>query len=744
MTHSSIIGRTVLLAATLLVGSAVVVTIGAADAKPVPAVKEVDPKVRMKSLIAEALKVGDLWTAIQADAYATQKLGVRSAGILGNSEIIGDPLFAFPARIVGHHLRGDHVIVVAGQRIHRLALDGRPLAVSQALPFVPNATAVSTDGVFIALAERQRAPAWALKVLVRNLNTGADVMTATLPLVASDFISGDIQIAPDGSAVMVGVVNDNGNAGPRTAVLRAGGKHVMVPQYFRPVAIAADGAWGMAEPVSNLSGDDRHYVLLHGGSALICRSVAAGPGVAALIEVEKHDSVQVVARDGTRTPLLLPHPLGTSPRVLSTGEWLVVASGWPRRNADTETKVDELDLLGTPAPAAPAQPYTSWFYRWSDLAAGAAEVQPALTVQGLPALSTLTSTTVFVANDTAVQVVDLTAAKPQAKPLTTAVGRVSGIEPRHGRVLLELRDGKYQVIDEAGADLWNGIAENGVQIHDPWFASVYQEDGSVSWVRLAATPAERISTRLVLPAGGGFELELDRYHRHLLASRTRAEWGEFDVATGKPLKAAGLRPVRPQVVSLGRGSATSAFTVQWARLIPRLAAPVAEDPASRWNPLDGWRVNGTLVVLDHHGQVHVGGRKRDTYQTLGSVDYPALFAQTATGDLMITSDENVARARLAAGPILATEGAGIGQRTEPLPEGPWRVKGLFFIPPRGGSLMWDTARCGFTPTRLRSPLPPATGLLVITDSLIFDLDPAVGKQLGVIDKAGLRDADVDE
>ena len=58
--------------------------------------------------------------------------------------------------------------------------------------------------------------------------------------------------------------------------------------------------------------------------------------------------------------------------------------------------------------------------------------------------------------------------------------------------------------------------------------------------------------------------------------------------------------------------------------------------------------------------------------------------------------------------------------------------------------MWDTARCGFTPARLRSPLPPGTGLLVITDSLIFDLDPAVGKQLGVIDKAGLRGADADE
>ena len=118
-----------------------------------------------------------------------------------------------------------------------------------------------------------------------------------------------------------------------------------------------------------------------------------------------------------------------------------------------------------------------------------------------------------------------------------------------------------------------------------------------------------------------------------------------------------------------------------------------------------------------------------------------MFAQTAMGDLMITSEENVGRARLAAGPILATEGQGIGQPAQPLPEGPWRVKNLFFVPPRGGSLMWDAARCGFLPARLRSPPPPAVGMLVVTDSLVLDLDPVVGKQLGVIDKAGLRDAD---
>ena len=260
-------------------------------------------------------------------------------------------------------------------------------------------------------------------------------------------------------------------------------------------------------------------------------------------------------------------------------------------------------------------------------------------------------------------------------------------------------------------------------------------------MRLASDPAQRLVARLALPAGGDYEVYLDRYHRRLIAARSRSEWIEFDIATGKAIKPNGIRPLRPQVVAPGSGREISPFTVQWARLLPRLAPVTVEDPASRWNPLDAWRVNGTLVVLDHHGQVHVAGRKRGSYQTLGSVDFPAMFALTAAGDLSITSDENVAKARLAAGPMLATEGQGIGQPTEPLPEGPWRVKNLFFVPPRGGSMMWDATRCGFTPARLRSPPQPATGMLVVTDSLVFDLDPAVGKQLGVIDKSGLRDAD---
>lgn len=696
------------------------------------AAKQIDLKARMKTLVAEALKAGDLWTAIQADAFASQKLGVRSSGVLGGAEILGDPLFAFPHRLGGFAQRGDVLAVASGNRFYRLAADGHPLGVSIPLTITPTTLGLSVDGTYVALIERQRNPEWALKLSVRTVATGAEVFSATQPIVRSDYIYGDVQVAADGSAVVVGLLNDDGNDVPRLAVLRASGKHVVVKGYYRPVGIANGGGWGLAEPQENRSADERVWTLLQGGMSMTCQSVAMGPSMAAVIPQEQATTVHIVGRDGTQSMLPLPRLLGSSARVSANADWLLVGSGWAKSDEN------EVDLLGNPV--GPGEPYVTWFFRWNDLAKDPANAVPALTVNGLHGISSLVPTTVFVGWEKDVRVIDLTQSTPEAKPLMTAVANVRWIEPRHGRLVLWLREDKYQVIDEAGADLWNGIATNGVTVHDPWYAEAHHEDGHREWIKLG-TAAERQVTRLQLPAGGGFELELDRYHRHLLASRSRTEWVEFAPATGKQIPAAGLRDRRPQMTFLGSGSMISQFSVQAARLVPRLDPPVPEEPSTRWNPRDAWRVNGSLLVIDHHGQIYISGRKRGTHQLLGNVDHPNEFAQSMAGDLVISNDEQLARARFAAGPILATEGQGIGQRSQPLPEGPWRVKATFFVPPRGPSMMWDAQRCGFVPARLRSPLPPSTNLLVVTDSLLIEVDPALGKQLGVLDKGGLRDLD---
>jgi hypothetical protein len=693
------------------------------------AAKQVDLKARMKALVAEALKSGDLWTAIQADAFASQKLGVRSSGVLGGAEILGDPLFAFPNRLGGFAQRGDLLAVASGNRFYRLAADGHPLGVSIPLTITPSALGLSTDGTYVALVERQRIPELALKLSVRTVATGAEVFSATQTILRGDYLYGDVQVADDGSAVVVGLLNDDGNDVPRLAVLRASGKHVMVRGYFRPIGIANGGNWGLAEPQENRSADTRVYALLQGGMTMTCQSAVMGPGVAAVIPQEQ-TTVQIVGHDGTQSALPLPRPLGTSGRVTATAEWLLIGSGW--------AKVDEneVDLLGNPV--GPGEPYVTWFYRWSDLAKDPAKAVPVLTVNGLSGISTLVPTTVFVGWETDVRVVDLTQTTPEAKPLMTTVAKVRFIEPSHGRMLLWLRENKYQVIDESGADLWNGVAPNGVVIHDPWYAHIRHDDGHYEWIKFGLA-AERQVSRLQVPAGSDYEIQLDRYHRHLIATRSRREWVEFSPTTGKVIPAIGLREFRPQMTFRESGRAVSQFSVQAARLVPRLDPPVPEEPSTRWNPRDAWRVNGSLLVIDHHGQVYISGRKRGTHQLLGNLDYPNEFAQTLAGDLVITNEEQLARARFAAGPILATEGQGIGQRSQPLPEGPWRVKSTFFVPPRGSSMMWDAQRCGFVPVRLRSPPPPATNLLVVTDSLVIDVDPVLGKQLGVIDKSGQRD-----
>ena len=696
---------------------------GKGVATPLP--REVDLKTRMKALIGEALKAGDLWTAIQADAFATSRLGVRSSGLLGASEIIGDPLFAFPHMISSYHQRGDTLVVVSGARIYRLGLDGHPLAVPITLPFVPDHGVLSRDGRFLALLERQKAPVRQLKVSVVTMPAGSEVFSALVPLVSGDAIYGPPQIAEDGSAVVVTLI-DSEETQTRLQVVRGSGKSVAVPGYFRPLGVGVNGAWALAEPLTNREADERVWMLLAAGQATPLLNCTAGPGLGAVITQEAPTQLHIVLADGSLAALPLPLPLERKARVASVGEYLVLSTGWP-------SAAEEVDLLGNPIAVATTP--TTMLFRWSDLVQPAT-AKPVLTLPGVFGHSQLTATLVFMGAGTQLSQIDLTQAPLAAKPLLTAPREIRFVDAVAGRLMLWLGHDERLVASEDGHVLWHGPAVSAV-VHDPWFLEVRGEDHVVDWVRLAEKPEERLVTRLKLPNPGTYDLELDRYHRRLVASAGRRDWHEFDPLTGKPVGDPLHGEVRPRVVVVSPREGGLMIS-QAARLVPRLLPP-EDESTLRWNPLDAWRVGPSLVVLDHHGQVYVAGRKRGTYPVIGSVDHALGMGQTAAGEVVMADDEHKVVAGLAAGPALVFSGPAIGTKAEPFPEGPWRVKNLFFIPPRGPSLVWDAIHCGFTPSRLRSPL--TGGMLAVTDSLVFDLDPALGRQLGVLDKAGLRDAD---
>ena len=148
----------------------------------------------------------------------------------------------------------------------------------------------------------------------------------------------------------------------------------------------------------------------------------------------------------------------------------------------------------------------------------------------------------------------------------------------------------------------------------------------------------------------------------------------------------------------------------------------------RLAPRDAWKAGLALLIYDHSGQVFAPGRKRGPMAAIGTCetgDHFALFK----GALAIAGPANVLTATFVPGPVLSKDLPVPPPLAEPLPGGSWRVDELNFASPKAGLLTWDAVRAGFYPRLLRSP-PGSPGLLVITASVVIDLDPLYAKLFG--------------
>ena len=692
----------------------------------VPGAKEGDLKIRMKALIGEASNSGDLWTAIMAETFATTKLGARPSGLLADCKIVGDPLFAFPNNISGFHQRGEVLVVVSGAQIFRVGMDGHPLGVAIPLKFSPSKSALSRDGRFLGVVERQYSHQQ-LEMSVISLLDGKEVFTATVPVAKGDYLIGSLQIAEDGSALAVSVADDDG------AVclygVRSAGKQLTLKGFSRPVCVGAGGAWAVAEPVSNRKADVRVWTLLAQGEITLLAS-AAGPGLAAAIRQDDPTQVHIIQSNGTMVPLPLDLPLARKAQISSAGGYLVVSSGWPSKATST------LDLLGNPI-ELPAIP-TTLLFRWSDLAQSTAMAKPVMTIPGCFCVGRLTGTAVFVGAGSQLAVIDVTQPNVTAAPLMTLSDDIEHLEADAGRLNVWLNHEQRVIASEEGKILFQGRVSS-ARLHDAWYLETRTESKAVDWVRLAENPADRQVTRLKLENPGNYWFTMDRYYRHLLATSDKKDWYDFDPLTGNLLndsrhgKSSDLEVLDTDVAGI--------LVSQAGRMVPRLklpSLPTGDDATVCWNPLDAWRVGKSLVVLDRHGQVYVAPQKRGPYQMIGSVNYPESLALSDDGEMVVVDNKDKIIASVVGGPALVIKGPLIGDKSANLPDGPWRMKGYFYIPPHGKSLKWDSVKCGFTPKCLRSPV---TGeMLVITASLIFEVGADFGTKVGILDRQGARDS----
>lgn len=694
--------------------------------------KAVDVKAKVKALLAEALKAEDLWTALQLDAYAQAKLAAKQAVQLGNTEIIGDPLLAFPARIHSVWDRGDAVGVVAGLRYYHLAPDGRPLALSTPLTFTPgsggpNAAALSVDGKWLAYGERQRTPTVHMHLVVRAVPGGAERIRVSMPAVAGDYLD-NMVVADDGSAVMASVF-DGDDARPRLFVARSSAKGEagagmgeVVPAYFRPHGIGPDGGWLLAEPWAARNADERQYALIHGAKVELGVTAASSGGLAAIVTAvpEAGFLVKVANAEGITTVLPVPAIMTRSAKLRTVGGWLLVGTGY---RGMTE---DGVDLLGNPVKGE-RQPFTTFAYRWKDLVEPQ-KAQPVWQSVSNFAISDTEPATAYAWRELQVVEVDFSGSDPQERKFATASGPIYSLDAVHQRLKIVYDDDSAQVLDSKGQTLWLGTG-TGYWLQAPeWMVLRTGSGAEVAWhvIRLSADPQARSAAKLQLDPGP-WEISVDVYGRRVVAS-TDERWFELDAITGKARRKS-APGVRAPLVEM-HDSSPGRFTRSYGRLVDKSApAPTqGEDPMRRLAPRDAWKVGPALLIYDQSGQVFAPGRKRGPMAAIGTCetgDHFALFK----GALAIAGTGNLLAATFAPGPIIAKDLPVPPPPAEPLPGGSWRIDELTFASPKAGTLAWDAVRAGFYPRLLRSP-PASPGLLVITASVVIDLDPAYARLFG--------------
>lgn len=692
-----------------------------ASAAPVAAVElSAEEKAQVAATYAEMRRC-DLWSAMQVEAWAEQqKLTLKGVGrVLGASDVMGEPLFAFPddVRLVAD--RGEVVDVLTSARWHQIAPDGRPLTPSIELGIECMKGDFAFSRGFVAAAAVEPLPddagrRWRVRVVAVPGGALAFEARADLPP-GIRFGEGEARVADDGSAMAL-PMRDAERERRAVVVARKEKDPLLLEGLFDPLGVGSDGAWLIAR-VSKPQ-PPRPLVLAVGDARTEVRAAAVGPGIAAVADAQRQ--VLLVDRAGRTTPLPLPINLGEAPRLATLGAWLVVSSG-PGARSKTA-----IDLLGRPLPDPPAQPDTLALFRWADLAEGRHAAVACVSTPYQPALHLPAA--IYAWRSRQLDVIDLTGAKPERRPLYTAPREITWAWASRFWTRVNMRGGSA-VIDEAGRELQAGEGEAIVVARD--HAVVVHPDERNpqrhELVQLSLVPEERRPVDLAL-GGGLWTFIADPQVRRLLAVQdSRSRMYDLD---GKPqaLLAEGAPPLHEIWPPHGR------FFPRFGRLHAK-ATGVPADEDGRFAPQDAWMASAKLrLVLTRDERVigqGLGKRARD-WMDFGACLGGRRFA-LMKDEPVLTDDARAIVGVLQAGSgSLTVKPERNGRLAEALPEGRWRVQqsmlGYEFAPPNGGAMVWAPEKAGFTPRFLRS----ARGndiALVVTASLVIALDPAVAKSV---------------
>jgi len=677
---------------------------------------EVDPKVQAKNVWLAAAKAGDAWTCLQLESCArTRKPAVLLGSILGESTLIGEPLFSFPKHI--DHLAdlGDRIVVVSGGRVHVHAVDGRPLQPSQPAP-TGRHYVLGYDGNVLAVWGRE---GQAFQLTVVRVADGERLVANSSPLAPGHSIGGGlaVAVADDGSAVAAQIeVEDpvTGHVAYSTMLATAGVRAARTLELpARLFGLGRRGSWIIAGEASNLT-------VVVGEARRKAVAAAVGPGMAACIS----EGAQLILPDGSYAALTGAPALGSEPGMVSVGGWLVMFSGHGAK------VISQGDLLGDGPAVEAIQPPTLALWRWADLAADPA-AKPVATLIGSLSVVGTHPAALWLWEGKRLDLLDLSGTEPRreeylqaAVPITWAASNLHCVKLYHDK-------GVKSLYGPDKAQLYVGQC-NDVSVKRRDLALVeWRKEGHFSWslVRLAADPALRKETRLDL-TDQEQGIRVSYTAPDVVVARGERQWWRSITFDGKVIETA--RDAGPTAVPPPR-------CPEWAWYAPMgrfwrdgvrvraKADPLEADLLGNIELADAWRVGTSTILLEESGRVLVTGRKRGEWVDLPAVAPADRLALSGSTPVLAAGDDLRLVAAISPGPKLEAR-EGLGSLID-LPSGSWRIERRWrFTPPRSRQLEWDGECLGWYPLRLRSP--ESGGMLIVTPAVVIDLDPTAAKLFG--------------
>lgn len=672
-----------------------------------------DPRSQLKLTHAAAVKAGDGWTCLQAEAWGRdQKPSVRLPSILGEGGVIGEPLFAFPAGINRVADWGDRVVVIAAGRAWVVAGDGRPLLPSTR---VGEYCGIGYGGGAVAWVNRSREEA-SVQLTAHRLGDGAQKTSARIPL-SNQLVLHDVCVlADDASAAAIGCWRTD----PETTitsygvVIASGESGRKFDSQAPPVAIGRKGAWLIIG-----GGGGRPMQLMVGEKLTPINDHAAGPGIAAVFSAGK---ASLVLPDGGTAPLAGVPALGSGANLCTVGGWLACFLG------NGVKTISEGDLLGEGAGKATVLPPTVLLWRWADLATNPA-AQPARRFEGQLSVASQFPAALWAWHDRLVTLVDLSGPDMRQEDYLTADEPVNWVDTNLHCVRLSHPQQRMSLYGPDRKQLWLGQS-SGIEVKRRGLALVRRQKKDhrqFFLVQLSVDPAQRSEVRLEIPDQEHWIQVSSKAPDLAVAWAERGWWRLLDF-NGQILRTArdqGLQAVpRPNCPEWSWSVPPGRFTIDGTRLRLRAEEP-STDPLANLSLTDAWRAGGTTILLEVSGRVLVSGRKRNEWVELEPVAAGDRLAIAGGMPVIVAGSDPHVVAALVTGPKLEPREGQATAFTD-LPGGSWRLEGgTRFVPPRGRQSEWDVERLGWRPLRLRSP--EGGGLFVVTPSLLVELDPAAAR-----------------